>query len=70
MTSEKTESFLGPPDATRFGAEELLRSWFHWWREAHDVPHSLPEDLHISTAAFLAALAVQRGQKIYGPHSL
>ncbi len=66
MTTEP----MGPPDATRYDAEELLRSWFHWWRQSRDVPTSLPEDLHVSTAAFLAALAVRRGHKIYGPENL
>jgi hypothetical protein len=61
---------MGPPDATSVGAEELLRAWFHWWRNADDVPSKLPDGLHVATAAFLAALAVQRGQKIYGPHSI
>lgn len=61
---------MGPPDALSVGAEELLRAWFHWWRRADDVPTTLPEGLHVATAAFLAAKAVQRGQKIYGPQSI
>lgn len=54
-------------DALHRGAEELLRAWFHWWHHAPDVPAHLPEGLHVATAAFLAARAVQDGRKIYGP---
>lgn len=61
---------LGPPDALRCGAEELLRAWFHWWHHATDVPAHLPEDLHVATAAYLAARAVQEGRKIYTPDYL
>lgn len=51
-------------------AEELLRAWFHWWHKADDVPTTLPDGLHVATAAFLAARAVQDGRKIYGPDSI
>lgn len=61
---------MGPPDATSVGAEELLRAWFHWWRTTEDRTAVPPQGLHVATAAFLAALAVQRGQKIYGPQSI
>lgn len=61
---------LGPPDATRYGAEELLRAWYHWHRTTPALPAHLPEDLHVATAAFLAARAVQDGRKIYGPRDL
>lgn len=59
-----------PTDATCVGAEELLRAWFHWWHHARDVPAHLPDSLHVTTAAFLAARAVEDGRKIYGPDSL
>lgn len=61
---------LGPPDATRYGAEELLRAWYHWFRTAPDVPAHLPDDLHVATTAFLAARAVQQGRKIYSLRDL
>lgn len=61
---------MNSDDAFDRGAEELLRAWFHWWRNADDVPTKLPGGLHVATAAFLAATAVQRGQKIYGPHTI
>jgi hypothetical protein len=57
-------------DALDRGAEELLRAWFQWWHNADDVPDHLPEGLHIATAAFLAARAVQDGRKIYSPDSI
>lgn len=57
-------------DATCVGSEELLRAWYHWFRTAADVPAHLPENLHVQTAAYLAARAVEDGRKIYGPHSL
>lgn len=59
-----------PTDAMQVPAEELLRRWFHWWRTTQDCPTSLPDGLHITTAAFLAARAVEDGRKIYGPYSL
>jgi hypothetical protein len=61
---------MGPPDALDVAAEELLRAWFHWWHKAHDVPDVLPGGLHVATAAFLAARAVQDGRKIYGPDDI
>lgn len=61
---------MGPPDALSVGAEQLLRAWFHWWRTAEDRPAQMPDGLHVATAAYLAALAVQRGQKIYGPRDI
>jgi hypothetical protein len=61
---------LGPPDATRIDAEELLRGWFQWFCTDPAAPTQLPDGLHIQTAAFLAARAVQDGRKIYGPRSL
>lgn len=57
-------------EALRCDAEELLRAWFHWWHHASDVPAHLPEGLHVTTAAYLAARAVQDGRKIYSPDSL
>jgi hypothetical protein len=58
---------MGEHDATRHDAEELLRRWFHWWRTTE---HRLPDDLHITTAAYLAARAVQAGRKLYGPQDV
>lgn len=58
------------PDALAYSAEELLRAWFQWWHRAPDVPRHLPDGLHVTTAAFLAARAVQDGRKIYGPDSI
>lgn len=60
----------GPPDALDVDAEALLRAWFHWWHQARDVPAHVPDGLHVATAAFLAARAVQDGRKIYSPNSL
>lgn len=60
----------GETNAMARDAEQLLRAWFHWWHRAQDVPAHLPEGLHVATAAFLAARAVQDGRKIYGPDSI
>lgn len=57
-------------DALDREPEELLRAWFQWWHNCPDVPTKLPDGLHVATAAYLAARAVQDGRKIYGPHSL
>ncbi len=57
-------------DAHDESAEELLRAWFHWWRQSDEVPTKLPDALHVRTAAFLAVIAVENGRKIYGPGSL
>lgn len=54
----------GEPDATRDGAEELLRRWFHWWREQDYPPVKMPDALHIRTVAFLTAQAVAAGRKV------
>lgn len=59
-----------PYDALNQDAEQLLRAWFHWWHHATDVPAHLPDGLHVATAAFLAARAVEDGRKIYGPDSI
>lgn len=60
----------GEPDATNVDPEDLLRRWFHWWRTSADMPATPDDGLHISTAAFLTARAVEDGRKIYGPQSL
>lgn len=60
----------GEPDATNVDPEELLRRWFHWWRSSADMPVTPDDGLHVATAAFLAARAVEQGRKVYGPQSL
>lgn len=61
---------LTPTDATEPGAEQLLRAWFHWFCTDPLAPTHLPGDLHVQTAAYLAARAVEDGRKFYGPRGL
>lgn len=59
-----------PTDAIGAGPEHLLRAWFHWFRTDPDAPTTLPGNLHVATAAYLAARAVEDGRKIYTPADL
>lgn len=59
-----------PTDATDVTEIQLLREWFHWWHSTDGLPGALPASLHVRTAAYLAATAVQDGRKIFGPRDL
>jgi hypothetical protein len=65
-----TEPPPGPPDALKASAYQLLRDWFHWFSTDPDAPVTLPDGLHVATAAYLAARAVRDGRKIYSPRDL
>jgi hypothetical protein len=56
----------GPTDATAVDPETLLRAWFHWWHSTPGLPTQLPQALHVTTAAYLAARAMEDGRKLYG----
>lgn len=59
-----------PTDAQQRSAEELLRSWFHWFRTDPAAPAHLPNDLHVETVAYLASRASEDGRRIHGPQNL
>lgn len=59
-----------PTDATERGSEDLLRAWFHWFSTDPAAPAHLPGELHVQTAAYLAARAVEDGRKFWGPLNL
>jgi hypothetical protein len=59
-----------PTDAIAPGAENLLRAWYRWFATSVEAPDHLPDGLHIQTAAYLAARAVEDGRKIYDPRDL
>ncbi len=69
-SAERVKEIRTEMDAADESPEELLRAWFHWWRQCDDAPAKLPDALHVRTAAYLTVRAIENGRKVYGPQSL
>lgn len=68
---EDTQLSIEPiRDASGQDPEELLLRWFRWWRDDDRPPVKLPGGLHVETAAYLTARAVQQGRKINSANDL
>lgn len=66
---EAGQTAIGDPDAME-DPERLLLEWFRWWRSDPEAPVKMPEALHVRTAAYLTAKAVQDGRRVRTVHDL
>ncbi len=49
----------GDPDALAVDPDELLRDWLSWWQAQPTLGADYESKVHVRTAAYLAARAVQ-----------